>query len=59
VFHMDVAKVGQDVAYVSIVVQLCCKGLLLLFHLCFWGVRGKCVYLDVAYVSHICCKYFI
>jgi hypothetical protein len=23
------------------------------------GVRGKCVYLDVAYVSHICCKYFI
>ena len=25
----------------------------------FLDVRGKCVYLDVAYVSHICCKCFV
>jgi hypothetical protein len=40
---MNVAKVGQDVAYVAIAIHVCCK----------------CVYLDVAYVSHICCKCFI
>jgi hypothetical protein len=43
VFHMDVVKVDRDVAYVVMVVHLCCK----------------CLYLDVAYVSYICCKCFI
>jgi hypothetical protein len=47
VFYMDIVKVDRDVAYVvslySIFLDVCCK----------------CVYLDIAYVSHICCKCFI
>jgi hypothetical protein len=35
VFQMDVAKVDWDVAYVAMVVQVCYKGLFLMFHLCF------------------------
>jgi hypothetical protein len=34
VFHMDVAKVNRDVAYVAMIIRVCCK----------------CAYLDVAYV---------
>jgi hypothetical protein len=30
-----------------------------MFHLYFWMYCCKSVYLDVAYVSHISCKYFI
>jgi hypothetical protein len=32
---MDVAKVDQDVAYVAMVVYLCCKRLSQMFHLFF------------------------
>jgi hypothetical protein len=32
----DVAKVDQDVAYIAMVVHVCCKCLLPMFHLCFW-----------------------
>ena len=49
-FQMNVAKVYQNVAYVAMVVHVCCKGLFLMFHLCFWMYYCKCVYLDVAYV---------
>jgi hypothetical protein len=35
VFYNNVAKVDRDVAYVAIVVHVCCKGLLPMFHLCF------------------------
>jgi hypothetical protein len=35
VFHADVAKVDSDVAYVVAVVDICCKLLLLMFHLFF------------------------
>jgi hypothetical protein len=56
VFQMDVAKVNRDVAYVAMVVHVCCKGLSLMFHLCFLDTCCKCVYLDVAYVSHIRCN---
>jgi hypothetical protein len=49
-FQIDVAKVDYDVA---MVVHICCKGLLPMFHLCFLDVYSKCVYLDVAYVLHI------
>jgi hypothetical protein len=56
---MDIAKVDWDVAYVAMVVYLCCKGLLPMFHLCFGDVCYKCVYPDVAYVSHIYFKCFI
>ena len=44
---MDVVKVYQDVAYVAMVVHVCCKGLLPMFHLCFPDVCRKCVYLEL------------
>ena len=56
---MDVAKVDRDVAYVAMVVHLCCKRLFPMFHLFLLDVCCECVYLDVVYVSHICCKCFI
>jgi hypothetical protein len=31
-FCMDIAKVDQDVAYVAMVVHLCCKRLFPMFH---------------------------
>jgi hypothetical protein len=36
VFYTDVVKVDQDVAYVAIVIHVCCKFLFALFHLCFF-----------------------
>jgi hypothetical protein len=59
VFRTNVAKVYQDIAYVAMIVHVCCKRLAPVFHLCFSDVCCKCVYLDVPYVSHICCKCFI
>jgi hypothetical protein len=59
IFHIDVAKVDRDVAYVVMVVHVCCNLLFPMFHLFFSDVCSKCVWLDVAYVSHIYCKYFI
>jgi hypothetical protein len=64
VFHMDVAKVDRDVAYVAMVVDVCCKLLLLMFHLfsrhmlqmCLFGCciyltrMLQVFYLDVVYV---------
>jgi hypothetical protein len=55
VFRMDVAKIDRDVAYVAMVIHICCKRMFLMFHLLYC----KCVYLDVAYVLYICCKRFI
>jgi hypothetical protein len=34
-FHMDVAKVDQDVAYVAMDIYVCCKRLFQMFHLFF------------------------
>jgi hypothetical protein len=34
--YIDAAKVNQDVAYVAMVVHICCKGLLPMFNLYFW-----------------------
>jgi hypothetical protein len=48
-----------DVAYVAMVVRVCCKLMFPRFYLFFSYVCCKCVYLDVAYISHICCKCFI
>jgi hypothetical protein len=53
---MDNAKVDRDVA---MVVHVCYKGLLPMFHLCFPNACCKYVYIDVAYVSHIRCMCFI
>ena len=58
VFYTGVAKVDQDIAYVVMLGQVCCKRLSPMFHH-FSSVRCKCVYLNGAYVSHICCKCFI
>ena len=57
-FHTDITKVDRDVAYIAMVVHVCCKRLFPMFHLCFWTYCYKRVYLNVAYVSHICCKCF-
>jgi hypothetical protein len=35
IFHMDVAKVDSNVAYVAMVVHVCCKLLFPMFHLFF------------------------
>jgi hypothetical protein len=48
VFHCG--KVDRDVAYVVMVVHVCCKLMFSMFHIFFSDVCCKCVYLDVAYV---------
>ena len=58
-FQMDHTKVDRDVAYVAIIVHVCCKGLLPMFHLCFLDAYCNCVYLDIAYVLYIRCMHFI
>jgi hypothetical protein len=50
---MDVAKVDYDVAYVAMVIHLCCKRLSPMFHLFFQTYVSSVFYPDVAYVSHI------
>jgi hypothetical protein len=35
VFYTNIAKIDWDVTYVAMVVYVCCKGLLPMFHLCF------------------------
>jgi hypothetical protein len=59
VFHVDVIKLDRDIAYVAMVVHVCCKLCCSQYFICFLDVCCKCVILDVAYVSHICCKCFI
>jgi hypothetical protein len=46
---MDIAKIDRDIAYIAMVVHVCCKLLFSMFHLFFSEVCCKCV-LDVAYV---------
>ena len=58
-FHADIAKVDQDVAYVAMVVHVYYKLMFPTFYLFLPDVCYKCVYLDIVYVSHICCKCFI
>ena len=61
---MEVAKLDRDVAYVAMVVYVCCKLLFIIFHLffqtyvasvfiCTLHMCLQVFYLDVAYVSHI------
>jgi hypothetical protein len=56
---VNVAKVDRDVAYVAMVVHVCLKVSVSNISFVFLNVCCKCVYLDVACVSHICCKSFI
>ena len=55
---MDVAKVDRGVAYVAMVVHVCCKRLFLMFYLFFRRMLQVCLF-DVAYVSYMYCKCFI
>jgi hypothetical protein len=56
---MDVAKVDpDDIAYVAMAIHIYCKCLFQMFHLFFRRIF-QVFYLDVAYVSHVCCKSFI
>jgi hypothetical protein len=66
-FHMDIVKVDRDIAYVAMVIHVCCKLLFPMFHLFFQAyvaivcLFGCCIcfthmlqlfYLGVAYVLH-------
>ena len=57
-FYMDVAKVDRDIAYLqwlyTYVASVCSQ-----CFICFSDVYCKCVYPDIVYASHICCKCFI
>ena len=62
VFHIDVAKVDRDIAYVAIVSEAYCKcfkDILQAFVQNVSSVSDICwkrFYLDAAHISHICCK---
>jgi hypothetical protein len=58
VFHMNVAKVDRDVAYVAMVVHICCKLMFPMF-IFFQTYVASVFILNVVYVSCLCCKYFI
>jgi hypothetical protein len=55
VFHTDVAKIDRDVAHVTMVVHYV-QASVPNVSSAFLDVCCKCAYLDVAYVSHVCCK---
>jgi hypothetical protein len=59
VFHMDVAKVDQDITYIAIGVHVCCKLLFLMFHL-FFQMYVASVFIWMLYMFHTyVCKCFI
>jgi hypothetical protein len=59
VLHTGVAKVCRDVAYVAMVCTRMLQASVPNVSSVFSDVRCKCVYLDVAYVSHVYCKCLI
>ena len=69
VFHMfykHVASVSYGYCKSRSGCCICCNGCTCMLHMSIPKVSSvsldvccKCVYLDVAYISHICCKYFI
>jgi uncharacterized membrane protein len=58
VFYMDVAKVDRDIAHVAMLYMML-QAFVPNVSAIFSDVCCECVSLDVAYVLHICCKYFI
>ena len=58
VFHMYVAKVDQDVVYVAMSIHML-QPSVRNFSSIFLNVCCKCVYLNIAYVSHIYCRCFV
>ena len=51
VFHMDIAKVDRDVAYVAMVVHLCCKCLFPMFHM-FFQMYVASVFIRMLHMFH-------
>jgi hypothetical protein len=58
VFQMNVAKIDRDVAYVAMVVHVCCKRLFLMFHLCFRTYVAS-VFIWMLYMFYIYASVFI
>jgi hypothetical protein len=54
VFHVDIAKVDRDIAYVVIAIHVCCKRVFQIFHLFFRRMLQMCLFRCC-----ICCKCFI
>jgi hypothetical protein len=57
VFHVDIAKVDRDVAYVASVSEAYYKCLFKMFHLFFRRMFASVFNLDVAYISHMLQEY--
>ena len=55
---MNVVKVDRDVAYVAMVVHVCCK-LLFQGFICFFRRMLQVCLFNFAYVSHICVQLFV
>jgi hypothetical protein len=51
VFHLDVAKVDMDVAYVAMTIHACFKSMFQVFHL-FSDVRYKC-FISMLYMLQV------
>jgi hypothetical protein len=51
VFHMDVVKVDPDVAYIAMVVHICCKLLFLIFYL-FFQTYVAIVFIWMLHIFH-------
>jgi hypothetical protein len=56
---MDLAKVDQDVAYVAYFCKCFQLYVARVLKKYFKNMLQQVFYVDVAYLSHICCKYFI
>jgi hypothetical protein len=50
VFHMDIAKVDRDIAYVAMAIHVCCKCLSQMFYLFYHTILQVCLL--------GCCIYF-
>jgi hypothetical protein len=59
----DVAKVDRDIAYVAIVAHICCKGMFLMFHLCFQTYIANVfiwmLHMFHTYVASVLCRYCV
>jgi hypothetical protein len=61
VFHMDVAKVDRDLAYVASVSEACCKHLFKVFHLFQMYAADVLIWMlhrFQQYVARVCSKCF-
>jgi hypothetical protein len=62
VFHMDVAKIDRDVAHVAMVVHICCKCLVQMFHLLFQAYVANVLiwmlHIFHIYVARVCSNCF-